>query len=64
MKPKRSIDLTTGPILKQLILFTLPMLASNLLQQLYHTADQVVVGQFAENGKMALAAIGATASDT
>ena len=30
MKPKRSVDLTTGPILKQLILFTLPMLASNL----------------------------------
>ena len=64
MKPKRSVDLTTGPILKQLILFTLPMLASNLLQQLYHTADQVVVGQFAENGKMALAAIGATVSAT
>lgn len=62
VKPKRSVDLTTGPILKQLILFILPMLASNLLQQLYHTADQVVVGQFAENGKMALAAIGATGS--
>lgn len=64
MTPRRTVDLTTGPILKKLILFVLPMLASNLLQQLYHTADQVVVGQFAENGKMALAAIGATSSGT
>lgn len=64
MKPQRSVDLTTGSILKKLLLFTLPILATNLLQQLYHTADQVVVGQFAENGKMALAAIGSTSSAT
>ena len=64
MKPKRSMDLTTGPILKKLILFVLPLLASNLLQHFYHAADQIVVGQFAENGKMALAAIGTTGSAT
>lgn len=64
MKPKRSVDLTTGPILKKLFLFTLPILASNLLQHFYHAADQIVVGQFAENGKLALAAIGTTGSAT
>lgn len=64
MKPKRSMDLTTGPILKKLILFVLPLLASNLLQHFYHAADQIMVGQFAENGKMALAAIGTTGSAT
>lgn len=62
MKPKRSVDLTTGPISKKLILFTLPILVTNLLQQLYNAADQIVVGQFAENGKAALAAIGTTGS--
>ena len=62
MKPKRSLDLTTGPILKNLLLFTLPILATNLLQQFYNAADQIVVGQFAENGKAALAAIGTTGS--
>ena len=62
MKPKRSLDLTTGPILTKLIVFTLPILATNLLQQLYNAADQIVVGQFAENGKAALAAVGATGS--
>jgi len=62
MRPNRSLDLTTGPILKKLILFTLPILATNLLQQFYNAADQIVVGQFAENGKAALAAIGTTGS--
>ena len=64
MKLKRSMDLTSGPILKQLILFTLPLLATNLLQHFYHAADQIVVGNFAANGKDALAAIGTTASAT
>lgn len=62
MKPKRSMDLTTGSVLKKLILFVLPILATNLLQQFYNAADQIVVGQFAENGKSALAAVGATGS--
>lgn len=64
MRPKRSVDLTTGSVPKKLILFTLPILATNLLQHLYHTADKAVVGNFAENGKIALAAVGATGSAT
>ena len=64
MKPKRSIDMTTGSVMKKLISFTLPILATNLLQHLYHAADKAVVGNFAENGKVALAAVGATGAAT
>ncbi len=59
MKPRRSLDLTSGPVLGKLLQFVLPILLSNLLQHFYNAADKIVVGQFAENGKFALAAVGA-----
>lgn len=62
MRRHYSIDMTTGSITKKLIPFVLPMMASLLLQQLYNAADKAVVGQFAENGELALAAVGATGS--
>lgn len=62
MKRHYSIDMTTGSITKKLIQFVLPLMASLLLQQLYNAADKAVVGQFAENGALALAAVGATGS--
>lgn len=62
MKRHYSIDMTSGPITKKLIQFVLPLMASLLLQQLYNAADKAVVGQFAENGALALAAVGATGS--
>ena len=64
MAPKNTLDLTRGPIAKRLFSFALPIFFMLLLQHLYNAADKAVVGQFAENGKMALAAIGATASGT
>ena len=60
MKRHYSIDMTTGSITKKLIQFVLPLMASLLLQQLYNAADKAVVGQFAQDGKTALAAVGAT----
>ena len=33
-----------GPILKSLLLFMLPILISNLFQQLYNTVDTMIVG--------------------
>ena len=62
MKTKKndSLDLTTGPILGKYLAFMLPILASNLLQNLYNAADKAVVGQFA--GDNALAAVGSTGS--
>ena len=48
-------DLTKGGIEKSLILFSLPMTAGNLLQQLYNIADTLIVGQAL--GRDALAAV-------
>ena len=57
----RTMDLTEGSILKKMLVFSMPLIAGNLLQQLYTVADRVVVGRFAANGATALAAVGATA---
>ncbi|MBO4367892.1 MAG: MATE family efflux transporter, partial [Clostridia bacterium] len=51
-------DMTAGPILKQIILFSLPLMLGNIFQMLYNTVDSIVVGQFV--GKEALAAVGST----
>lgn len=50
-------DLIHGNIAKALLLFVLPLIAGSLIQQLYTTADAIIVGQF--TGKNGLAA-GAT----
>ena len=49
-------DLTKGSIIRGLLLFALPMIAGNLLQQLYNIADTLIVGQAL--GRNALAAVG------
>ncbi|MBM7642365.1 MATE family efflux transporter [Streptococcus loxodontisalivarius] len=56
----RAIDLTKGPVLKVLLLFAWPIMVSNLFQQLYNTADTMIVGHFL--GEESLAAVGATSS--
>ncbi len=49
-------DLTKGNITKGIVLFALPMIAGNLLQQLYNIADTLIVGRAL--GRNALAAVG------
>ena len=49
-----------GALLKKILIFSLPIMAMNILQILFNAADMVVVGQFA--GGSALAAVGATGS--
>ena len=39
-------DLTQGALLPQIILFTLPLIATGILQLLFNTADTVVVGRW------------------
>lgn len=51
-------DLTKGNIYKKIIVFTIPILLSNVLQQLYSIADNTIVGRIL--GKDALAAVGAS----
>ncbi|MCI5647868.1 MAG: MATE family efflux transporter [Fusicatenibacter sp.] len=49
-------DLTGGPVIKSMLLFTWPMLAGNLLQQCYNMVDTLIVGKAL--GSDALAAVG------
>lgn len=55
-------DLTHGALLPQIILFTLPLIATGILQLLFNTADTVVVGRWGgetkEAREAALAAVG------
>lgn len=57
---KAGIDLTKGPVLKVIALFALPIMISNIFQQLYNTADMVIVGHYL--GENSLAAVGETAT--
>lgn len=50
--------MTHGSPWKHIVKFTLPVLAGSILQQLYQTADTVIVGNF--TGERALAAVGTT----
>ena len=56
----RANAITEGVIWKQLLLFFFPILFGTFFQQLYNTADAVVVGRFV--GKEALAAVGGSTS--
>ena len=58
LKTTTTRDMTSGPILRQIILFSLPLMLGNVFQMLYNTVDSIVVGNFV--GKEALAAVGAT----
>ena len=49
-------DLTIGNEAKVLVLFSLPMLLGNLLQQLYNVVDTIVVGKYVS--EKALSAVG------
>ena len=51
-----NVDLMHGPIFRSLVLFMLPILISNMFQQLYNTVDTMIVGNVL--GDTALAAIG------
>ena len=51
-------DLTEGSILKSLVFFSLPMIAGNILQQLYNISDTLIVGNTI--GRDALVAVGSS----
>ena len=61
---KNKMDLTRGSVLKSLLLFAIPIVLTNILQQLYHAADMIVVGNFAQDSTASLAAVGSTNSIT
>lgn len=55
---KKSVDMCNGSLMPKIIVFLIPMILTNILQQLYHMTDMMVAGKF--SGDTALAAIGAT----
>lgn len=57
-KKNYTMNLTEGSIFKKLLMFSLPLIASNVLQLCFNAADIMVVGRFA--GDNALAAVGST----
>ena len=57
---KHEIDMCNGPLLGKVLLFSLPLILSGILQLLYNAADVAVVGRFA--GSNSLAAVGSTGS--
>ncbi len=61
LRPDRT-DLTTGPVLKRMIVYSIPIILTSWLQLLFNAADLVVVGRF--RGSIALAAVGATGAIT
>ncbi len=54
----KTLSMTDGSIIRQLVAFSLPLMLGNVFQMLYNTVDSVVVGNFV--GKEALAAVGST----
>ena len=60
MEQTKKQDMTKGNITLQLLLFFFPILLGTFFQQLYNTADAVIVGQ--NVGKLGLAAVGGTTS--
>ena len=54
--PYKTTSITEGVIWKQLLLFFFPILFGTFFQQLYNTADAIIVGRFV--GKEALSAVG------
>ena len=58
-KTTNKIDMLHGPLLMRILLFSLPLAASSMLQQLFNSIDVAVVGHFV--GSKALAAVGSNA---
>ena len=58
MAMKKTTLMTEGNIWKQILFFSIPLILGNLLQQLYNTADSIIVGNFV--GSEALAAVGSS----
>ena len=55
---KKAISMTEGPLAKQILFVSLPLMLSNLLQVLFNISDVAIVGRFA--GSTALGSVGST----
>ncbi len=60
MSKQYQMDMCSGSVLKKMLLFSLPLMASGVLQLLFNAADVIVVGRFA--GDISMGAVGSTNS--
>ena len=60
MKKSYEINMCEGPILGKVLIFSIPLMLSGILQLLFNAADVIVVGRFA--GSQSLAAVGSTSA--
>ena len=60
MKRSFEMNMCEGPIFKKIIIFSIPLMLSGIMQLLFNAADIVVVGRF--SGSESLAAVGSTSS--
>ena len=58
----RNRDMCSGPMLANIILYTIPVILTSVMQLLFNTADLVIVGRFC--GSASVGAVGATSSPT
>ncbi len=56
----RDMDMTNGNLFKKILIFTIPVMLSSILQLLFNTVDMIVIGKFA--GDSSLAAVGSTSA--
>ena len=59
-KNSYEMDMCNGPLTKKILIFSIPLMCSGILQLLFNAVDMIVVGQY--SGSHALAAVGSTAS--
>ncbi len=62
MNKNKTLDMTTGPFLKKILLFSFPIIVSGVLQLLFNAADIAIVGNFSKDGDFAVSAVGCTTS--
>lgn len=60
MAKSYEMNLCEGALFKKLVLYALPLMATNVLQVLFNAADVAILGAFVENSDPAVAAVGAT----
>lgn len=58
MSKHNDVNMLSGPIFKNIVRFTVPVILSSILQLLFNAADLIVVGRFC--GSISVAAVGAT----
>ena len=59
IKKHHDTNMTEGPLFGKIFMFAMPILFTGVLQLLFNAADMAVVGRYAENGELAVGAVGA-----